>query len=202
MPRAAAIGAYESLIAEVVVKHAGSEADLVLDLGAGWGRHLFNAWVAGTPRSALHIAAEITEAGRRVASRLAALDPTLRFAAIGVDLTSPDLSTVRGFRHAVVVTVHAVEQVPVVTPALFDEIRAVADKVTVIHFEPIGWQIDSSVGGSSQAYSVANDYNTNLWSEVGREDALGRLKIGEMRVDVIGLNPRHATSLLTWTADQ
>ena len=42
--------------------------------------------------------------------------------------------------HILLFTSHSIEQVDVINPALFDQLRAIPNPVTVVHFEPVGWQ--------------------------------------------------------------
>ena len=201
VPTVVAFGGQSALVREFVLSECTSTTDLVVELGAGWAWHLLSIWVHGGPATATYVAAEYTDAGRSAASRLAALDPTLDFRAVPFDYNEPALSGLPDARHAVVFTQHSVEQIPQVPPALFEAVRALADQVTCIHFEPVGWQAgDQSRAGSSQDYANEHDYNRNLLSALRDEEAADRLRLDVVRTEVVGVNPRNATSVVLWRA--
>lgn len=133
-----AFGGQRALVREFVLSECTSTTDLVVELGAGWAWHLLSIWVHGGPATATYVAAEYTDAGRSAASRPAALDPTLDFRAVLFDYNEPALSGLPDARHAVVFTLHSVEQIPQVPPALFEAVRALADQVTCIPLRA-GW---------------------------------------------------------------
>ena len=74
---------------------ASQDTDLIIELGAGWSWHLFSAWVGGGPRSAVYVAAEYTESGRRASAQLADLDPALDFRAVEFDYREPTFELAR-----------------------------------------------------------------------------------------------------------
>ncbi len=200
-PRAAAVGAYLTVIPEVVVDACRDNgAELIVDIGSGWGQHLLTVWLAGGPRHATYVAAEYTEAGRRAAARLAALASEISFRAVPFDLHAPDLSVLGTVSSAVVLTVHAIEQAPSVDAAFFDAVLGLAPVVRGVHFEPIGWQMRPGEDTASRAYAERNDYNRNLWSLLRAEADGGRIRIDTVVADAVGLNPQHPTSLVTWTS--
>jgi hypothetical protein len=201
VPTAVAFGGQSALVREQVLDACTDQTDLVLELGAGWGWHLLSAWIGGGPADATYVAAEYTEAGRRAATRLAALDPGLRFQAIPFDYYRPAFPEVDRARHAVVFSQHSIEQIPTLVPELFDAIRGLADSVTVLHFEPVGWQADQDGrSGSSSDYADHHDYNRNLVASLREQDAKGSLELEWIRPEVVGVNPSNSTTVARWKA--
>lgn len=199
LPPAAALGAAQGLLVEMIGDACTDATDLIVELGSGWGWHLLSVWVSGGPRRALYAAAELTEAGRAAAGSLAELDPQLEFRAVPFDYHEPRLDGLGGRSHAVVFTVHSIEQIPAVKPELFEAIRGVAERVTCLHFEPVGWQLDGHDGrGTSEAYARRHDYNRNLLDMVSEEAEAERLRIELVRPDVVGVNPDNATTVIRW----
>jgi hypothetical protein len=146
------------------------------------------------------VAAEYTAAGRRASAALAELDPRLDFSAIPFDYHEPVLP-VDGHRHAVVYTAHSIEQIPKVRPELIEAIRGVADRVTCLHFEPVGWQVESQEReGSTLAYAEEHDYNRNLVEVLREAEAGGRIAIEILRPELFGINPRNSTTVIRWTS--
>lgn len=71
VPAAVARGGYQALVVDT--DRCEAETDLLVELGWGRGRNVLFAWLLSGPWSARHVAAEYTEAGRRVATRLGAM---------------------------------------------------------------------------------------------------------------------------------
>ncbi|MEA2359007.1 MAG: hypothetical protein QOI62_2267 [Solirubrobacteraceae bacterium] len=201
LPRSAAFGAQQALILDVLAASCRPDTALVAELGSGWAWHLLSFWLSGGPPQARYVGAEYTQAGRRAASRLAALDSRLRFQSLAFDFHAPVLEAVDVDGHALVYTQHAVEQVPELRSELFAVIRSIASRVTCIHFEPVGWQVHAGVrAGSSRAYAEHHDYNRNLVELLREEEASGRLVIDAMAPEVVGVNPANATTVIAWSS--
>jgi hypothetical protein len=199
VPRSAGFAAAQRLIVEVLDSACRPDTGLVVELGAGWAWHLLDFWLASGPRDARYIAAEYTEAGRRAATRLAQLDPRLRFDAIPFDYNAPSLIGLEAAEHAVVYSQHSIEQIPRITPALFDAMRSVAPSVTGIHFEPVGWQLHGGARtGTSAENADRHDYNRNLVEVLRAEEAAGRIVIDEIAEEIIGVMPENTSTIVVW----
>jgi len=202
VPPSGAWAAEQDILLEALLHACVPGTDLIVELGSGWAWHLLSLWCAGGPCDATYVAAEYTEAGRGASEALASLDSQLDFRALPFDYNHPDLTAVPHGEQAVVFTVNSVEQVPRLDPAVFDAIRGLAARVTCVHCEPVGWQLDASAGGSSRAYAEENDYNRDLVERLREEQAAGGLTIEGFAVDVIGTNPRNATTVISWSAGE
>jgi hypothetical protein len=202
IPPSGAWAAEQGILLEALLRACVPGTDLIVELGSGWAWHLLSLWSAGGPPDARYVAAEYTEAGRGASEALASLDPHLDFTALPFDYNDPDLSAVPPAEHALVFTVNSVEQVPRLDPAVFDAIRGLAGQVTCVHCEPVGWQLDADAAGSSRAYAEENDYNRDLVDRLREEEAAGRLTVEGIALDVIGTNPRNATTVIRWRAGE
>lgn len=192
VPGAVAVPAYLEWVAHTVAVEA-QEADAVIELGAGWARQLTGVWVAGGPREAVYVAAEVTASGRRAATALASRDPSLRFSAVHFDYRQLEWP-LSSCRRAVVFSAHSVEQVPALPEGFVEFVAGLAEEVKVLHFEPVGWQ----VAGGDDGYARDHDYNRNLYSLLTAAVAAGRIRITDVLVDAVGVNPDNPTSLITW----
>jgi len=97
---------------------------------------------------------------------------------------------------ALVFTRHSIEQLPRAATLLptFSKYR---EKITaVVHLEPLYELADkeSTLGLMRQAYTLLNDYNTDLLTAI---KAMG-VKILRTQYDLIGGNPLNPTSLVYW----
>jgi hypothetical protein len=201
MPLSAAVAAQQALIVETVVGHCRPDTGLVVELGSGWGRNLGRIWLEGGPSDAEYVGAEYTAAGRAAAERVGDLIDGLDLRTLPFDYHSPDLSAARrDDGHALVFSAHSVEQIPQLPEAVIEEIVALAPRVTCVHLEPVGWQLDSGRQGSSAGYADEHDYNRNLVSVLRAAEADGRIAIQTALPDVVGVNPRNSTSVIVWSA--
>ena len=125
---------------------------------------------------------------------------TLRSRSISVrwDYHRPDLSVLGSVDEAVVFTAHSVEQIPRLSTQALDAIRGVARQVVCIHFEPVGWQLGGEHPGTSAGYAEGHDYNRNLVELLRSEEQDGALMIDFALPDVVGVNPRNATTVIRW----
>jgi sialic acid synthase SpsE len=200
LPPAAVTAAARALVVAAVLDRCRADTRLVLDLGAGWGRNLTSVWLQGGPRAATYVGAEYTQAGCEAIGHLAQRLPEMDLQARRFDLHAPDLGALRrDDGHAVVLTSHSIEQIPHVPPRLVDELAALAPAVTVVHLEPVGWQLDGEREGSSAAYAERHDYNRDLVAVLRGAEAEGRLAIELIQPDVVGANPENAGTLIVWS---
>jgi hypothetical protein len=198
LPQAAALGAFTQLIVASVLAAARPDTGLVVELGSGWGRNLAEVWLAGGPADADYVAA----AGREATDALAPHLPGQKLRSRAFDYHHPDLADLRrDAGHAVVFSVHSLEQVPHVAPALLDAILALAPEVTVVHIEPVGWQLPGAEDreGTSAQYAERNDYNRDLIATLREAEAAGRLTIEDARAEVLGINPNNSSSVVVWS---
>lgn len=118
----------------------------IVELGSGWSSNLFQLYlVVGATRSRrkIYYGGEYTRQGMLAAKYIARQETALNYRAFSFDFRDPDVSfLVRQKGHILVFTVHSIEQVDSINPVLFEQLRAIPNPVTVVHFEPVGWQRD------------------------------------------------------------
>lgn len=185
----------------VIALAARIDADAIIETGAGWGYNLFNIWLRGAPDVDFH-AFEYVAAGRGAALRLrdaVAAGPRLEVHAF--DYRTPDLSAVAGrYRRPLIFTRHSIEQIPLLPQTCIDAFLDLAPAVGVLHFEPVGFQVDPEKAGSAETrtHSLKQDYNTNLWDLLQANAAAGRIVIEEAEVNVMAAKIKNASSLIRW----
>ena len=82
-----------------------------------------------------------TEAAGKCSKILAEHDPDIRYRSFAFDYREPEVSFLKRQRgHVLLFTSHSVEQVDVINPVMFEQLKEIANEVTVVHFEPVGWQ--------------------------------------------------------------
>lgn len=177
------------------------QTGLVLELGWGWGWHSLAVWLHCGSAKVRHVAAGYTAAGQRASERLAGLDPGLRYETPAFDYHDPvELAGLAGHREAVVFSVHPIEQIPSVGPALLTATAGVADSVRCVHFEPIGRQLDegSARHGRSRANAEHHDCTRDLAQRLHEAESRGLLQVEATLPDLVGHNPDNSTSVVGW----
>jgi hypothetical protein len=203
LPHQVLLGAFSGLVVGAVLDACRPDTGLVLELGSGWGRNLVQVWLEGGPADAEYVAAEYTAAGREATEQLARRFAEQQLRAVPFDYHAPDLTALRReCGHAVVFSVHSLEQIPHVAPDLVGEIAALAPEVTVVHVEPVGWQLPGAGDrqGTSAEHARRHDYNRDLVEVLRAAEAAGRIAIGQTLPEVVGLNPDNASSVVVWSA--
>jgi hypothetical protein len=118
-------------------------ADLIAEIGSGYGRQLFNIWLAGgaTPKTRF-IGFEPNEAGRQTGERLAALVPAMTVSFRPGDFATADLSDLAGAGRVLLFT-HFSVMFPESFPAdFFHRVQALGGEILLVFVEPLGWQMD------------------------------------------------------------
>ena len=136
-----------------------SDTTAVMELGSGWSSNLFQIYLAhGATRSKkiIYYGGEYTTQGQICAKYLAQLEPTLRYRSFQFDYRNPNVEfLIRQKGHILLYTHHSIEQVDVINPQLFEQLRAIPNPVTVVHFEPVGWQRDPDLMARREADDAA-----------------------------------------------
>jgi len=71
--------------------------------------------------------------------------------------------------------------------------------MTVVHFEPLGWQIRGDPESSkAREYARHRGYNTNLWPLLVELAEAGELTIDRVVPDMIGHKRKEPSSLVVW----
>ncbi|MGE0392416.1 MAG: hypothetical protein AB7I25_01380 [Vicinamibacterales bacterium] len=199
---------FYALVAELVIAACRPETDGVVDLGAGWGRSLFDVWLRGGPRGARYCALEYTDAGLECAASLGALEPAMPLLTAHFDFTHPDFGPLpQQMRHAVLFSVSSAHQIPRFDVDAYRALAGVADSVDCLHFEQIGWQMRDVIGqgdrrGSGPEPAVRHDYNTNLWSVVSTLVDSGEVALVDAQAELAGTSPDYSMSFVWWRASR
>lgn len=204
LPRAALIGGRQHFHARTLMGQCGPDTDLIVELGSGWGLNVLDLYLAGGPRRARYRGLELSAAGRACATRLAALEPELDFAAHPFNYLQPDYSPLPRGQHAVVFSSHSVEQIPYLPPAAIIGLLELGERITGVHFEPVGWQIRRAKGlpevarGATEDNAERNNYNRDFWTVLEALERKGRIAIKVAEADILGHKPKNVSSLVIW----
>lgn len=194
--------AMDSLAVDTLRRHVPAAAELVFDLGCGWGHRMFDAYLAGIAPAAKYWGGDRSQASRFLVERIHTLFPDLRAGWFPFDFLHPDFDIVPGSpREVCLFTCHAIEQVTRIGTALFDRIlaRFPDSAITGIHLEPVTFQLEPGAHGNAAdvnyAYAKQRDYNLDLVAQLRGHP---RIEMIASETGVLDRGGGNATSILIW----
>ena len=123
------------------------DIDCIVELGSGYGRNLFS--IHDTLKHRFSIpkmhACELTESGRQVTKDLRQMDSEISLDIHSFDYFNPDFSFLDENSNVLLLTVHSIEQIPLLKSPIFEKLISKVRKCNCFHFEPVGWQTDRQV---------------------------------------------------------
>lgn len=178
------------------VAKLGPDVGTLVELGCGYGHNLWS--LSRRYPQCRYLGGEYSSSAVRLAARLYP-DPKrlevreFNFHDDGYDIFEHG----GGARSRVVLTAHAVEQLPSARHLVERLIASRKSISQVLHLEPLYDAEDptSLLGMLRRRYAEVNDYNRDLLSELRRRD---EIQITDVRHDVLGLNPLNPTSVVRW----
>lgn len=141
-------GAYQSVpndatdltYIETIVSRLRPETEAVVELGCGWGRNLARIAKRSGRRDLVYIGGEQSPTGCACTKRLLDSDPEINSEVFEFDFYDPDVSFLDDYSDVVVFTCAAIEQIFLLPPDFIRSIMEGDRKVTLIFYEPFGWQ--------------------------------------------------------------
>jgi hypothetical protein len=198
LPQTSLIGGRRDLILRVLLESCTPRTTMVVELGSGWGNNLVDLYLWGGP-NVRYFALEPTGSGRACTEMLADLAPDLELVALPFDFEHPSYDLPRDNEHVLVLTCMSIEQVTELRREALTELFDLGDSLTVVHFEPLGWQIRGDPESSkAREYARLRGYNTNLWPLLVELADSGELTIDRVVPDMIGHKRKEPSSLVVW----
>ncbi len=179
--------------------------DAIIELGAGYGRALFEIYFQGGPARARYIGAEFTRSGRELMAEFLKLGPDLPFEIAFFDHNKPNLSFLgKKTKRALIFTHHSIEQVKTVPENYFSVLAAVAPYVVGVHFEPFGFQLapESAISKTHAGFIARKDYNVNFLSALKAAEERKVLRIRLLAANMINPQDENPTSVAVWESDR
>jgi hypothetical protein len=198
LPHASLIGARRDLIVRVFLDACTPRTTMVVELGSGWGNNLLDLYLWGGPKVP-YFALEPTRSGRACVTTLAQLAPDLDLVALPFDYEHSEYELPRANEHVVVLTCMSIEQIPEVPREAITGLFDLGHSLTVVHFEPLGWQIRGGPESEkAHRYALRRGYNRNLWPLLNELAEAGELTIDTVVPDMIGNKRKQSSSLVVW----
>ena len=204
-PMLFAAGGVSAYVVEALAETCSDATDMVIELGAGWGRNLLLLYLSGRIPVATRLCAlEFAETARLAGTLIASAVPTVPLTMAAFDYHAPDYSVIPpSDAPTVVATIHSAEQIPALSADVFRKLIGRRPRLKGLHLEPVSFQIPADRRGSTEAMSSAahatqHDYNRNLWRILASLETDGVIAIDKTVPDEIGLNPSNPSTLITW----
>jgi len=215
------------MIFDAIARAVSPETDCIVEFGAGLGFNLARLRLRLPSRPLTYIACEPTEHGRRAVALIFSADPQAALEIHSFDYAAADFGFLDRFRHIVALTVHSVEQMPVLGDAFY---RALLGTNTeqCFHLEPVGWQRfsniaeivwalhrdphsqrrliddfnfsleDSQLVINAAMWSASKGYNTDLLPLIAAAIGRGDVALTALTYEINGSNPFNPSTLIAW----
>jgi hypothetical protein len=125
---------------ESLSAHLSADVDTIVEFGAGWGKNLALLLMNSGRSDVKYMACEQSDSGRNSFDRLFGLINGLDYSSLPFDFYSPDFGMLDGRKNLLVFTCAAIEQIAFLPRSFIDGVLNAAENVTLIFYEPVGWQ--------------------------------------------------------------
>ncbi|CAA7626994.1 hypothetical protein MCP1_60111 [Candidatus Terasakiella magnetica] len=166
-----------------------ADKDCVIELGAGYGKRLFEMFLGGGAKDLRYIAAEPTAAGRRITAKLSRLVPDMSLDVAAFDFANPCFSPVHGFSRILLFTSWSLMFVDALQDSFFAELAKIPGEVTCVFVEPVGFQINPSndkISLDQRDTARERRWNLNFFQKLLDAQAAGLVEIEAISTDMFG----------------
>ncbi len=188
------------IVANWIIDLFQDDFDCIVELGAGYGRNLFNIFYLGGPRGIPYYAGEYTNSGCEMARLLGSLEDSFSLRVAEFDHCKPDFSFLNGEERVLAFSCHSIEQVSEIPQSYFRDLSRAAKSLTCLHFEPFGFQIsnDEEISRLQSENFLENGWNTNFFSTLMRASEDGEINLTHVFKDIIPNKLDNPTSVALW----
>ena len=188
------------LYKKIISKHL-DKASCLVELGAGYGSKLLNLSLLEEFKKIPMVAGELSYSGQKVTKKLS--DNMAKHIEVGYcDIDNLDNNEIKIPKNSIIFTSYASHYIPLLKNRFINQLIKFEPKV-IINFEP-SYELNSpnsEFGLMCRKYIEINDYNTNLYSLLKKEEKLKKINL-EIKEKVIGTNPFLPISIFEWSKKQ
>tara|TARA_R100001163_G_scaffold41949_1_gene31731 strand:- start:7003 stop:7773 length:771 start_codon:yes stop_codon:yes gene_type:complete len=156
-------------------------ADLVIDLGSGWGRYGVTLANAGLSQPIYLM--EYAESGRFVADYFSKKYFNGRLKSYPFDYYEPNFTMIPEKTDVFVYSSYSVEQIPNLDKIVFTKLLERFNEVVGFHIEPVGWQLPEPLSDNEKFHKrrcIRKGYNKNFYKII--KDLESEKKIEIIRI--------------------
>jgi hypothetical protein len=174
-----------------VLKPYVSLSNTIIELGCGWGYNLFT--LQSVWKNKYYIGGDLCPNAVKLGMQIARSDSRMSYKVFNfMDNNWTVFDKIN--TPAIIITRHAIEQLPSAQHAITQLVRHKDKIAAVIHLEPVCVPREPTLLSLLRiAYTEANNYNTDLL-KLAQDNS----KKIHFEYDVCGINPLNPTSLLVW----
>ena len=194
----------DSLALAFLTKNYTPDTDCVIEMGSGPALFLIKFWLANGPLNADYYGLEITQTARLCINIMSCIEPNLKLRSMFFDYQNPDFSALNNkYKNALIFSKGSIEQIDKLKEALFERLLLISDRLTCVHYEPVGWQIvkrykQNLLTRRHQRRCKKLKYNSNLWTLLKNFESKGLIKINDYSVNFSG-KADHFETYISWT---
>ncbi|MEQ9490953.1 MAG: hypothetical protein RIM72_18400 [Alphaproteobacteria bacterium] len=217
-------GIHGKALTDLILQRLPADVEIVVEFGSGVGQNLVRLALETGRTDIRYIACELTESGRRVTDRMAALMPAYAIETVAFDYNDWDFSFLDAGARAFAFTHFSIEQISDIQASLFEDLIDRCGAVSAMHLEPCGWQRfvklrawydharqsgtkpshrieakEEQFSRNAAFWAIQHSYNRNLLEVIAALRNSGRIEVLEQVMDYYGSNPFHPGTLIHWT---
>lgn len=173
-----------------IINLVTQETDCIIEFGSGWGRNIFYLNEQINRDDIDYYAFEYTPKGCEMTELLKEKCSNGKNISTGVfDFNNPEFSLKKKYKNIVIFTRHAIEQVKVINPHFFKKLQDLNCEYTVVHQEPVGWQIGNKYRKQLKYTNKIlsehknEEYNTNLFATLKGLEQRKEINITNIMID-------------------
>jgi len=174
--------------------------DAVIELGCGFAGRLFETFYQVKRTPIKYFGGELTKAGQKLAGELAEMEPEINFRTFAYDHMKPEPPENSDCRNQLIFTCHSIEQVPYLPDNFIEKLCRFSANVTVVHFEPFGFQARTNTISAKNHARVAGNmnFNKNLYALMERATRDALIDLKWVSVNLFRLDQSNPTSVAIW----
>jgi SAM-dependent methyltransferase len=205
LPACALVPVRNSIIFDqLAARLSSSRPTRVVEIGCGLGHNLFLFYLSGCASLQVsYVGLDITSAAVRLATRIRDLFRLEQFDFRRHNMHDSDIGLEWFDGDTLFYTAHAIEQVPEIQASLIESMLRVSPRVSCVHFEPVGFQLESNSRhgevGATRDYANSVRHNTNLISTLQGVAASGAIEITGVERDLYGHKIVNGLSVVSWS---
>ena len=162
------------------------DVDCVIEFGSGWGRNIYYIIDKLKRKDIDYYALEYTKSGCNTSKMLTNYIKDYKVYNRIFDYNKPVIKLEKKYKNIVIFTRHSIEQVKVLKEDFFHKLLELESNYTVIHQEPIGWQITNKKELNQEDKNMSEHikiFNTNLYKILMKLKNDKKIIIDDIKID-------------------
>jgi hypothetical protein len=187
----------------VIEELNNAKHDVIIELGSGWGRNIFH-YLLNYNIDIDIISGEYTEFGVKCQEMIKNKyfpNKSLFIDYFDYNNSGKFFDNIKNkYKNPLIISFWSVEQITFLNNSFIDNLLNIADNMTCIHLEPVGWQINDNVSFMKEhKYGYRSYYNKNLYSKLKEYENNMLLKIDDIKINHFNFDSNETCgTLIKW----